>query len=84
MDARTIKVPMPKATVESRNEMVQAAQKQAEDVRVAIRKQQQTSVKKGGYGKHSQELEELQTLTTKYLGEVDKVLADVKKSAGQK
>ncbi|GBE87548.1 ribosome recycling factor domain-containing protein [Sparassis latifolia] len=84
MDNRTIKVPMPKPTVESRNEMLAAAQKQAEDARVHIRKQQQASLKKGNYTKYSPQTEEIQSLTTKYLSEIDKVLADVKKSTVQK
>ncbi|EED79754.1 predicted protein [Postia placenta Mad-698-R] len=84
VDARTIKIPMPKPTVDARQAMLASAQRQAEDSRVQIRKQHQASLKKGKYAKHSPELDEFQSLTDKYLGEVDKVLVDIKKSAGAK
>ncbi|KZT68887.1 ribosome recycling factor [Daedalea quercina L-15889] len=84
IDSRTLKVPMPKATVETRNAMVTAAQRQAEEVRQLIRKQHTTSIKKGSYKKHAPELDEFQSLTNQYLSEVDKVLADMKRSASTK
>ncbi|PCH44956.1 ribosome recycling factor [Wolfiporia cocos MD-104 SS10] len=84
MDSRTIRVPMPKPTVESRMAMYATAQKQAEDTRVNIRKQHQTSLKKGKYAKYSPEADEFQTLSDKYLGEVDKIIAEVKKTTGTK
>ncbi|KZT10393.1 ribosome recycling factor [Laetiporus sulphureus 93-53] len=83
-DARTIKIPMPKPTVEARQAMIATAQKQAEDARVQIRKQQQTSLKKGKYAKYSVEMDEFQSLTDKYSGEIDKVLAEAKKNTGSK
>jgi len=83
-DARTIKIPMPKPTVETRHAMFAAAQRQAEEARVHIRKQHQASLKKGKYAKHSVELDEFQSLVDKYLGEIDKVLAEVKKASGAK
>ncbi|EMD34806.1 hypothetical protein CERSUDRAFT_54801 [Gelatoporia subvermispora B] len=83
-DSRTIKIPIPKPTVETRLAMFSTAQRQAEDTRVLIRKQHQASVKKGGYEKHAPEIKEFQTLLDKFLAEVDKILAEAKKSSGAK
>ncbi|KAH9924365.1 ribosome recycling factor domain-containing protein [Amylocystis lapponica] len=84
IDSRTIKIPMPKPTVEARQAMVANVQRQAEEARMHVRKQHQASLKKGKYAKHSVEVEEFQSLTDKYLGAIDKVLAESKKSAGSK
>jgi len=84
LDSRTLKIPMPKATVETRNTMVTAAQRQAEEVRQLVRKQHSASIKKGNYRKHAPELDELQTLANQYLADVDKILSDIKKGAGGK
>ncbi|KAG0702165.1 hypothetical protein DFH29DRAFT_510732 [Suillus ampliporus] len=54
----------------------------AEDTRVRLRKIRQTSVKKGDYKKHSVELEEFQKLADRNIVEVDKILAQMKKSTG--
>ncbi|KAH7910145.1 ribosome recycling factor domain-containing protein [Hygrophoropsis aurantiaca] len=81
-DSRTIKVPIPKATVETRTALGVTAQRLAEDARVQIRKAQQASVKKGKYEKHSVELEEFQKLTDRNVAEIDKILAQMKKAAG--
>ncbi|OCH87768.1 ribosome recycling factor [Obba rivulosa] len=83
-DSRTVKIPIPKPTVEARLAMFSTAQRQAEDTRVLIRKQHQTSLKKGGYEKHAPEIKEFQSLADKYLTEVDKILAEAKKSSGAK
>ncbi|KAI0797260.1 ribosome recycling factor domain-containing protein [Irpex lacteus] len=83
-DSRTIKIPVPKPTVEARHALYTTAQRHAEDARVHIRKQHSTSVKKGGFKKFSQEFDELQELNDKYIKEVDKILADLKKSTGAK
>lgn len=48
-------------TVEARRMLVATAQRQAEVWRGHVRKQQQTSVKKGAYAKHSKELDEVST-----------------------
>ena len=45
-DARTILLPVPQPTVESKNALVQELQKQAEEAKVAIRKVHQASQKK--------------------------------------
>ncbi|KAF8191190.1 ribosome recycling factor domain-containing protein [Pholiota molesta] len=83
-DARTIKVPIPKPTVEARKELFAAAKRKAEEIRVQVRKQHTTSLKRGKYEKHSVELEEFQKLTDKYVKEVDKILADLQKATGAK
>ena len=46
-------------TVETRNSLQAVAQREAEDTRVQLRKHHQTSVKKGKFGKHSIEMEEV-------------------------
>ncbi|KAN0086108.1 Ribosome recycling factor domain containing protein [Tylopilus felleus] len=84
MDARTIKIPIPKPTVEARNALVVTASRMAEDVRVQIRKHHQTSVKKGKYEKRSVELDEFQKLSDKHVAEVDKILTQMKKGTGSK
>jgi len=83
-DSRTIKIPIPKPTVEARSALYTAANRKAEEIRVQIRKHHQASLKRGKYGKHSIELEEFQKLTDRYMGEVDKILADLKKATGSK
>ncbi|KAF9465094.1 ribosome recycling factor domain-containing protein [Collybia nuda] len=83
-DSRTIKIPIPKPTVEARSALYTAAHRKAEDIRVQIRKQYQTSVKRGKYAKHSIELEEFQKLNDRYVAEVDKILASLKKATGAK
>ncbi|KAH9477404.1 Ribosome-recycling factor [Psilocybe cubensis] len=83
-DNRTIKVPIPKPTVEARKELFTIAKRKAEDIRVQIRKQHAASLKRGKYEKHSVELEEFQKLTDKYIKETDKVLADLQKATGGK
>lgn len=81
-DSRTIKIPIPRPTVEARNALTATAQRMAEDTRVQLRKIQQASVKKGDYKKHSIELEQFQKLADRNTAEVDKILAHMKKSTG--
>ncbi|KAI0689575.1 ribosome recycling factor domain-containing protein [Cytidiella melzeri] len=81
-DSRTIKIPVPKPTVEARYALYSTAQRHAEDSRTHIRKQHSMSVKKGGFKKFTQEFNELQELNDRYIKEVDKVLAELKKSTG--
>ncbi|TFK39292.1 ribosome recycling factor domain-containing protein [Crucibulum laeve] len=83
-DNRTIKVPIPKPTVEARNALFTSAKRKAEDMRVQIRKQHQTSLKRGKYEKHSVEIEEFQKLTDRYVAEVDKIIADLQKATSAK
>ncbi|KAJ6590534.1 ribosome recycling factor domain-containing protein [Mycena vulgaris] len=79
-DSRTIKIPIPKPTVESNEALVTGAHRKSEDVRVQIRKLHQASLKRGNYKKHSVELEEFQKLTDRHVADVDKVIADLKKA----
>ncbi|KAJ7232979.1 ribosome recycling factor domain-containing protein, partial [Mycena haematopus] len=79
-DSRTIKIPIPKPTVESNTAMVTAASRQAEDVRVQIRKLHQASLKRGNYKKHSIEIEEFQKLTDRHIAEVEKIVGDLKRA----
>ncbi|TFK47602.1 ribosome recycling factor [Heliocybe sulcata] len=81
-DSRTIKIPIPKPTVEARTSLYTQANRQAEDCRNQIRKHQVGTVKKAGFEKRSKEVEEFQKLLEKELGEVDKILAQMKKNLG--
>jgi len=81
-DDRTIKIPIPKPTVDARKELFNIAKRKAEEIRVQIRKQHQTSLKRGKYGKHSIEQEEFQKLTDKHIAEVDAILASLQKATG--
>ncbi|KAJ7660051.1 ribosome recycling factor domain-containing protein [Mycena rosella] len=79
-DSRTIKIPIPKPTVESNEALVMVSHRKSEDVRVQIRKLHQASLKRGNYKKHSVELEEFQKLTDRHITDVDKIIADLKKA----
>ncbi|KAI0251908.1 ribosome recycling factor [Lactifluus subvellereus] len=82
VDERTLRIPIPKPTVEARLAAYSTASKLAEDARVQIRRQHQASVKKGKYAKHSIEHDEFQKLQARYIAEVDTVLAQIRKSTG--
>ncbi|THH13298.1 hypothetical protein EW146_g6909 [Bondarzewia mesenterica] len=81
-DERTIKIPIPKPTVESRLALYNSAARQAEEMRTQVRKHHQASMKKGKYTKHSVELQEFQKLLDRNIGEIDTILAQLKKSTG--
>ncbi|KAF5351122.1 hypothetical protein D9756_008223 [Leucocoprinus leucothites] len=81
-DERTIKIPIPKPTVDARKELFAGAKRKAEEIRVQVRKQHQASIKRGKYEKHSIELEEFQKLTDRHIGEIDAILASLQKSTG--
>ncbi|RXW18950.1 hypothetical protein EST38_g6895 [Candolleomyces aberdarensis] len=82
-DPRTVKVPIPKY-VDPVIHSSFTAKKKAEEIRMQVRKQHTTSLKRGKFEKHSIEIEEFQKLTDKYVGEVDKVLKDLQKATGAK
>ncbi|KAJ7151049.1 ribosome recycling factor domain-containing protein [Mycena filopes] len=79
-DSRTIKIPIPKPTVESNTALVTAASRKSEDVRVQIRHLQQSSLKRGNFKKYTIEYDEIQKLTERHIAEVDKIIADLKKA----
>ncbi|KAF8632858.1 hypothetical protein AX17_004706 [Amanita inopinata Kibby_2008] len=83
-DGRTIKIPIPKPTIEARAALYTAQKRKAEDIKAQIRKHHQASVKRGKFEKHSVELAEFQKLSDRYIGEVDQVLASLKKATGAK
>ncbi|EIN08786.1 ribosome recycling factor [Punctularia strigosozonata HHB-11173 SS5] len=83
-DTRTIRIPIPKPTVEARAALYTTAATQAEDVRNQIRKHRITAVKHGEYDKHSEEFEAFQKLADKSIEEVDKILANLKKVTSPK
>ncbi|KAF9447687.1 ribosome recycling factor [Macrolepiota fuliginosa MF-IS2] len=81
-DDRTIKIPIPKPTVDARKELFNVAKRKAEEIRVQIRKQHQTSLKRGKFEKHSIEQEEFQKLTDQNIADVDATLASLQKATG--
>ncbi|KAF5369257.1 hypothetical protein D9758_002631 [Tetrapyrgos nigripes] len=81
-DNRTLRIPVPKPTVEARTALVTATLRQAEDSKVQIRKHHQASLKRGKYAKHSIELEEFQKLTDRNVGEIDARISQLKKATG--
>ncbi|KAN0111690.1 Ribosome recycling factor domain containing protein [Russula decolorans] len=82
VDERTLRVPIPKPTVEARLAAYSSASMLAEDARVQIRRQHQASLKKGKYSRHSSEYHEFQKLQDRHIAEVDTVLAHIKRSTG--
>ncbi|KAF8804470.1 ribosome recycling factor [Phlegmacium glaucopus] len=84
VDNRTIKVPIPKPTVEARTKLYASAKRKGEEIRVQIRAKHSASLKRGKYGKHSIELEEFQKLNDKYIAGVDKILSDLQKATSSK
>ncbi|KAI9458872.1 ribosome recycling factor [Lactarius psammicola] len=82
VDERTLRIPIPKPTVEARLAAYSTATKQAENARVQIRRHHQASVKRGKYTKHSIAYDEFQKLQDHHIAEVDAILARVKKSTG--
>ncbi|KAK0183822.1 ribosome recycling factor domain-containing protein [Armillaria mellea] len=81
-DTRTLRILVPKPTLDAKSSVVAAAGKKAEEARVQCRKLHQTSVKNGKYEKRSVDLEVFQDLLDKYVAEIDKILADMKKTLG--
>ena len=59
VDERTIRIPIPKPTVDARKAVAAAAIKQAEETRQQLRKAHQAGVKKGKFERHSIEMEEV-------------------------
>ncbi|KAF8633885.1 hypothetical protein AX15_001191 [Amanita polypyramis BW_CC] len=83
-DGRTIKIPIPRPTVETRVAEYAAQHRKSEDLRAQIRKALQISVKRGKYGKHTVEMAEFQKLSDNHIGEIDQILANLKKATGAK
>ncbi|KAJ8701019.1 hypothetical protein PTI98_003987 [Pleurotus ostreatus] len=83
-DDRTIKIPIPRPTVEARTAAYTAATRQAEESRVQLRKQLQASLKRGKFEKRSVEMEEFHKLLDKYIAEIDKNLLQLKKATAAK
>ncbi|EPQ53424.1 ribosome recycling factor [Gloeophyllum trabeum ATCC 11539] len=81
-DSRTIRIPIPKPTVEARHALYTTAHRLAEECRVQIRKHHSAALKKGKFDKHSKEIEEFQKLTDQQIAEVDKILTQMKKNLG--
>ncbi|KAF9003225.1 ribosome recycling factor domain-containing protein [Cyathus striatus] len=84
VDARTIKIPIARPTIQARQELYQAAKKKAEEIRVQVRKQLQASLKKGGWAKRSVEVDEFQKLCDRHVADIDKILEGLQKVSGGK
>ncbi|KAI0827080.1 ribosome recycling factor [Trametes gibbosa] len=82
LDGRTIKIPIPKPTVETRNALYTTASRLAEDARVQLRKHHQALLKKESIDKHSPDFSTYQALLDKSLADLDKILAHLKKTTG--
>lgn len=68
MDERTLRIPIPKPTVDARKAVAASAVKQAEETRQQLRKAHQAGVKKGKFERHSIELEEVSVSTLHLFG----------------
>ncbi|KEP54085.1 ribosome-recycling factor [Rhizoctonia solani 123E] len=82
-DARTLRIVVPKPTMEARQSVVTTASKMAEDTKVKIRTSRESGMKalKGmGHAKHSKFAEELQKATDKHIKDIDALVAKLKKS----
>ncbi|KAI8986760.1 ribosome recycling factor domain-containing protein [Trametes punicea] len=82
LDSRTIKIPIPKPTVETRNALYTTATRQVEDARTQMRKHHQALLKKEGISKHSPDFSTYQALLDRFMGDLDKILAHLKKTTG--
>ncbi|KAG8978236.1 hypothetical protein FRB90_008541 [Tulasnella sp. 427] len=81
-DGRTIRIPMPKPTLEDRATYVKTASKECEETKVKIRGVNTAGLKtltKLGFDKRSPEIAEMQTLSDTNVGEVDKIFQKIKK-----
>ncbi|KAG8686208.1 hypothetical protein FRC08_012685 [Ceratobasidium sp. 394] len=81
-DARTLRIVVPKPTIEARQAMATIASRQAEDAKVKIRASRESGVKelkKMGYDKNSKVVGEVQKATDHHTKEVDATLAKLKK-----
>ncbi|THH04050.1 hypothetical protein EW145_g5808, partial [Phellinidium pouzarii] len=80
----TLQIPMPKPTIDAREELAKAGAKAAEETRVQLRKTVQLSIKKGGYEKRSIAIKEFNELLQRHLKAVDTIVSDLKKKLGVK
>ncbi|CAE6479458.1 unnamed protein product [Rhizoctonia solani] len=82
-DVRTLRIVVPKPTMEARQSVVTAVSKIAEDTKVKIRASRESGMKalKGmGHAKHSKFADELQKATDKHTKDIDALVAKLKKS----
>ncbi|QRV82005.1 ribosome-recycling factor [Ceratobasidium sp. AG-Ba] len=81
-DSRTLKIPVPKPTMEARQSVATAAARQAEDAKVKIRTSRESGMKqlkKMGYDKNSKPATDMQKATDHHTKEIDTALAKLKK-----
>ncbi|KAF8755492.1 Ribosome recycling factor [Rhizoctonia solani] len=82
-DARTLRIVVPKPTMEARQAVVTNASRMAEDTKVKIRTSRESGMKdlkKMGHAKHSKFADELQKATDKHTKDIDALIAKLKKS----
>jgi len=82
--SETIKIPLPKPTVEARTALHATAQQKGEDAKIHIRKAMEDNIKKGGYRKHHPEYDAYHKLADKYFAEMDKILNGFKQKSSPK
>ena len=84
----TIRLPMPSLTEERRKELVKVVKHEAENARVAVRNQRRDAIQhlKDGLKKHEvsenderRALDEMQKMTDKHIGEIDRLLQEKEK-----
>ncbi|KAF8595527.1 ribosome recycling factor [Ceratobasidium sp. AG-I] len=84
VDGRTLRIAVPKPTMEARQSVATAASKQAEDAKVKIRASRESGMKelkRMGYNKNSKFADEMQKVTDNHTKEIDATLAKLKKVA---
>jgi len=83
VDNMTLKLPMPKPTIESQRALVATAAASAEETRVILRNLRGTGIKRAKLPKHDSGIDEFQKLMDKYVVEVDKLFEKMKKNYGK-
>ncbi|KAG9123510.1 hypothetical protein FRC07_014843 [Ceratobasidium sp. 392] len=81
-DTRTLRIVVPKPTMEARQAIATVASRQAEDAKVKIRTSRESGMrelKKMGYDKNSKVASEMQKVTDHHTKEVEAALAKLKK-----
>ncbi|KAF8512667.1 ribosome recycling factor [Hysterangium stoloniferum] len=85
VDGRTIKIMVPRPTMEARSALLNTASKIAEDTRVQIRKTRDVVARKNSWKPrtHSEEIDRFQKLCDNRIKEVDQILNKAKQELGK-
>ncbi|KAF8488075.1 ribosome recycling factor [Gautieria morchelliformis] len=82
VDARTLKIVIPRPTMEARAALLNTASKTSEDTRVQLRKLKDASMRKHKWKPRSDEGEQFQKLCDTRIKEVDQILTKAKRELG--